>query len=93
MELNFVFLRVGAVRWYRPRAKNEKRQNRLGLDVQAGFTIPPSAINRTHLPLHKGGSNRFILFGVVQTIYRQSYFAMISLISNCLPEVILRFDD
>ena len=24
--LNFVFLRVGAVRWYRPRAKNEKRQ-------------------------------------------------------------------
>ncbi len=24
MELNFVLLRVGAVRWYRPRAKNGK---------------------------------------------------------------------
>ena len=30
MELNFVFLRVGAVRRYRLRAKNEKRQ--IGLD-------------------------------------------------------------
>lgn len=25
MELNYVFLRVGAVQWYRPRAKDRKR--------------------------------------------------------------------
>lgn len=34
MELNFVFLRVGAVRWHRPRAKNGKRQKLSELDVQ-----------------------------------------------------------
>ena len=55
MELNFVFLRAGAVRRYRPRAKNEKRQNSLGFDAQGCFqslrqhyVLPP--------PFHKGGS-------------------------------------
>ena len=30
--LNFAFLRVGAVRWYCPRAKGEKRQKQIELD-------------------------------------------------------------
>ena len=39
MELNFAFLRAGAVRWYRPRAKSEKCQKRIGFDVQSAFKI------------------------------------------------------
>lgn len=66
--LNFVFLRVGAVRLYRPRAKNEKRQKYHKLDVCGTFTIPPSAINRTHLPLHKGGIIWILYFGVFQEL-------------------------
>ena len=34
---------MGAVRWYCPRAKNEKRQKLQGLDVLAIFPTPPSA--------------------------------------------------
>ena len=40
MELNFAFLRVGAVRWYCPRAKGEKRQKQIELDVQSVFVSP-----------------------------------------------------
>ncbi len=67
MELNFVFLRVGAVRRYRPRAKNEKRQNRLGFDVQAYFNVarslPFDSMPKTTITT---SNNLLIFFGVVQ---------------------------
>ena len=55
-------------------AKNEKRQNCLGFDVQGSFTIPPSAQKRCHFPLLKGGTNRFVLFYMAwfSLFYRQS---------------------
>ena len=43
-------------------AKNKKRLKCHKFDVCGTFTIPPSAINRTHLHLHKGGSNRLVNF-------------------------------
>ena len=67
MELNFVFLRVGAVRRYCPRAKNEKRQNRLGFDVQAYFNVarslPFDPMPKTTITT---SNNLLIFFGVVQ---------------------------
>lgn len=74
MELNFVFFAREDVRLYLDLAKNEKRQNCLGFDVQGSFTIPPSAQKRCHLPLHKGGTNRFVLFYMAwfSLFYRQS---------------------
>ena len=39
MVQNSVFLRAGAVRWYRPRAKNGKRQNPREFDVHGDFNI------------------------------------------------------
>ena len=68
MELNFVFLRVGAVRWYRPRAKNGKRQNSLGFNAQGCFQSL-----RQHgvllPPFNKGGLIwlYWFYFGVVQS--------------------------
>ena len=67
MELNFVFLRAGAVRLYRPRAKNEKRQKRIELDVQYAFIIPSVTCGASS-PCIKG-SLIYSLFGVVQPIY------------------------
>ena len=64
-EINSVFceweLYVGTA----PRAKDEKRQKRQGLDVLAVFPIPPSATSCTHLPLQGEAKGLFILFGAV----------------------------
>ena len=54
---------MGAVRWYCPRAKDEKRQKQLGLDVQAVFHNP-SECNKLHPPSHL--SVRSVLLHFVQ---------------------------
>ena len=55
-------MRVGAVRWYCPRAKDKKRQKRLGLDVQAVFSQSLRVHNKLHPPPFAREAKRLIYF-------------------------------
>jgi len=49
---------VGAVQWYCPRAKDEKRQKKLGLDVQAFFqSLRVQQVAPTVSPVGSGGAS------------------------------------
>ena len=80
MELNFVFLRVGAVRWYRPRAKNGKRQKCLGL-VQGIFHMVSTLqhfYGEHSSPLRANYFSKFIL-AWFSPLYRQSKAILINI--------------
>ena len=85
--LNFVFLRRKMYINTSTEQKTKKRQKYRKLDVCGTFTIPPSAINRTHLPLHKGGIKRLIYFiGVVQELYLLN--SSLEFVINCLERML-----
>ncbi len=48
-----------------PEQKTKSAKKQLGLDVQAVFTIPPSATSCTHLPLQGRQKGLFILPGAL----------------------------
>ena len=73
MELNFVFLRAVTVHWYCSRAKNEKRQKQLGLDVQAVFQSLRFASLNTSLYTREAQQGLFdYILAWFRPLYRQS---------------------
>ena len=73
MELNFVFLRVGAVRRYCLRAKNEKRQKRHKFNIYAAFNIVKS-LKTSGLAL-QAPTSRFYYLNILawfRPLYQQS---------------------
>ena len=99
MELNFVFLRAVTVHWYCSRAKNEKRQKQLGLDVQAVFQSLRFASLNTSLYTREAQQGFFdYILAWFRPLYRQSghslwlirgyafYMCIFSIILNAIPD-------